>query len=91
MTKHIFDIENALMAEKNKFLILKMDCGIEHRFVITLSTNFENVRSLVFEVSNIFYGMWDWLETAQSNKINCWSLLSNLSDEEEFWDESSAN
>jgi hypothetical protein len=49
------------------------------------------VRSLVFEVSNIFNGMRDWLETAQSNKINCWSLLSNLSDEEEFWDESSAN
>jgi hypothetical protein len=61
MTKHIFDIENALMAEKNKFLILKMDCGIKTsiRVAITLSTNFENVRSLVFQVSNIFYGMWD--------------------------------
>jgi len=49
MTKHIFDIENALMAEKNKFLILKMDCGIEHRFAITLSANFENVGVLFFK------------------------------------------
>ena len=87
MTKHIFDIENALMAEKQ---IFNSENGLRYRTSIRnyFICQFWECWSLVFQV---FYGMWDWLETAQSNIINCWSLLSNLSDEEEFWDESSAN